>query len=71
MPTGRINHNMTAKRFWDFVDSRQIVRRSVLLFTLVMTVVAVTKGFEFALVSEFDGIGTAAVIAAFTAPVAY
>jgi hypothetical protein len=57
--------------FWEWVDKRQIVRRGVLLFTLVMTYLAFKLGYDFALVSRFDGVGTAAVIAAFTAPVAY
>lgn len=61
------------KSFWNFVDSRQIVRRLVLLFTLVMTYVAFYKGYEFAILMppRFDGTGTALVIAAFTAPVAF
>jgi hypothetical protein len=36
-----------------------------------MTYLAFRLGYDFALVSRFDGVGTAAVIAAFTAPVAY
>ena len=62
---------MNSKRFWDWVDTRQIIRRIVVIFTLVMSVVAVLKGFDFAMVSKFDGLGTAAIITAFTAPVAY
>lgn len=61
------------KLFWDFVDNRQIVRRLVLLFTLVMTYIAFYKGYEFAILlpPRFDGTSTALIIAAFTAPVAY
>lgn len=56
-------------RFWDWIDERMIVRRSVLLFTLGMTAAAGYYGWQFATVSRFDGAGTALVIAAFTAPV--
>jgi|LakMenEpi03Aug12_release.lakeMendotaPanAssembly.Ray.scaffolds.fasta_scaffold392009_1 hypothetical protein len=59
--------------FWDWVDNRQIVRRLVLFFTLVMTYLAFSRGYDFAVLipPRFDGVGTAAVIAAFTAPIAY
>lgn len=61
------------RRFWNWVDDRQIVRRSVLLFTLAMTYLAFYKGYEFAVLRPplFDGVGTSLIIAAFTAPVAF
>ena len=62
---------MISRRFWNWVDDRKIVRRSTLYFTLAMTAVAVFKGFDFAVISKFDGSGTAAIILAFTAPAAY
>ena len=64
---------MITKRFWVWVDDRQIVRRLVLFFTLAMTYLAFYKSYEFAMLlpPRFDGLGTAAVIAAFTAPVAF
>jgi hypothetical protein len=58
------------KRFWDWVDERAVVRRIVLAFTLFMTADAVYQAWLFSRVSTFDGLGTAAVIAAVTAPVA-
>ena len=54
----------------DFIDSRQIVRRSVLIFTLYMTFWVTHKAWLFAQVSSFDGVGTAAVIAAIMTPTA-
>jgi hypothetical protein len=64
---------MISKRFWDWIDTRQIVRRLVLGFTLFMTYIAFYKGYEFAMLlpPRFDGTSTALIIAAFTAPVAY
>lgn len=64
---------MIGRRFWNWVDDRQIVRRSVLYFTLVMTYLAFYKGYEFAMLlpARFDGTSTALIIAAFTAPVAF
>lgn len=56
--------------FLDFIDSRQIVRRSVLIFTLYMTFWVTRKAMMFAQVSTFDGVGTAAVIAAIMTPTA-
>lgn len=58
------------KRFWDWVDSRAIVRRSVLAFTLWMTWLVTRDAWIFAHSSTFDGMGTAAIVAAITAPVA-
>lgn len=55
---------------WDWIDSRAIVRRLVLVFTLWMTYYGVHKAWLFASASPFDGVGTAAVIAAILAPIA-
>lgn len=57
-------------RFWDWVDSRAVVRRSVLFITLWMTYEITVQAWAFAHTSTFDGVGTAAVIAAVTAPFA-
>ena len=57
-------------RFWNWVDSRAVVRRVVLAYTLYMTWYGVHVCVEFATVSKFDGLGTAAVIAAILAPIA-
>lgn len=54
----------------DFIDNRVVVRRFVLTFTLYMTWLATHQAWLFAKVSTFDGLGTAAVIAAILAPVA-
>ena len=56
--------------FLNFIDGRAVVRRSVLVFTLYMTWYGVHSAWLFAQVSRFDGLGTAAVIAAVLAPVA-
>jgi len=54
----------------DFIDNRAVVRRLVLAFTLYMTWYGVHKAWIFAGTSTFDGLGTAAVIAAVLAPIA-
>ena len=56
--------------FWDWVDSRAVVRRLVLFITLWMTYEITIQAWVFAKSSTFDGVGTAAVIAAVTAPFA-
>ena len=58
------------RQLFDFIDSRAIVRRLVLVFTLWMTYYGVHKAWQFASASPFDGVGTAAVIAAILAPIA-
>lgn len=55
-------------RFWDWVDSRTVVRRAVVAFTLYMTITETWHAWEFARISTFDGVGTAAVIAAVLVP---
>lgn len=55
-------------RFWDWVDERQIVRRSVLYYIMFLAGAAGYYGWEFAHYSKLDGMGTSLVIAAFTAP---
>lgn len=55
-------------RFWDWVDSRVVVRRGIIIFTLYMTLTETLHAWEFARVSTFDGVGTAAVIAAVLVP---
>jgi hypothetical protein len=54
----------------DFIDNRAVIRRLVLLFTLYMTWLVTHKAWVFASTSSFDGVGTAAVIAAIMAPTA-
>jgi len=54
--------------FWDWVDSRAVAHRLVLAFTLWMTYKETQHAWEFARSSGFDGLGTAAVIAAVLVP---
>lgn len=54
----------------DFIDNRAVVRRVVLGFTLYMTWLVTHHAWLFAQTSTFDGVGTAAVIAAVMAPTA-
>jgi hypothetical protein len=54
----------------DFIDDRAVVRRGVLGFTLYLTWLATHQAWLFAATSTFDGVGTAAIIAAVMAPVA-
>lgn len=56
--------------FWDWIDSRAVVRRLVLGYTLWMTWYGVHEAVQFAYQSKFDGVGTAAIIAAILAPIA-
>jgi len=56
--------------FQDWIDTRAVIRRVVLFFTLFMTYYGVAMAWKFASASPFDGIGTAAVIAAVLAPIA-
>jgi len=56
--------------FQDWIDNRAVIRRVVLFFTLYMTYYGVAMAWKFASASPFDGIGTAAVIAAVLAPIA-
>lgn len=56
--------------FHDWIDNRSVVRRLVLFFTLYMTWYGTHMAWQFAKVSTFDGVGTAAVIAAVLAPIA-
>lgn len=54
--------------FWDWVDNRTVVRRGIVIFTLYMTITETWHAWEFARASTFDGVGTAAVIAAVLVP---
>lgn len=56
--------------FHEWLDNRAVVRRVVLFFTLYMTYYGVHMAWAFAAESKFDGVGTAAVIAAVLAPIA-
>src|SRR3989304_2977588 len=56
--------------FQDWIDNRAVIRRIILFFTLFMTYYGVNTAWKFASASPFDGIGTAAVIAAVLAPIA-
>ncbi len=58
------------KDLLDFIDNRAVVRRFVLVFTLYMTWLSTYQAWVFAKASTFDGLGTAAVIAAILAPTA-
>lgn len=54
----------------DFIDSRAVIRRVVLGVTVWLTYEITVAAWNFAAHSPFDGVGTAAVIAAVTAPFA-
>lgn len=56
--------------FLDFIDERAVVRRCVLVFTLYLTWMVTHQAWLFAATSPFDGVGTAAVVAAVMTPVA-
>lgn len=56
-------------RFLDFIDDRAVIRRLVLAFTLYLTWLVTHQAWIFAATSTFDGVGTAAIIAAIVVPV--
>lgn len=59
---------MTAKRFWDWVDERGIVRRVVLAVAIAMTWEVTHWAMTYVGASTRPGIDLAAIIAAVTAP---
>jgi len=63
---------MTLDRFAAWVDRRNFisVRAFVLYSTVALTWYATIESIKFAATSHFDGVGTAAVLATFTAPLA-
>jgi len=54
--------------FWDFIDTRVVIRRAVLLWVIWMTTQAFFWTFEFATNSPRTGVDVAAIIAAIWAP---
>jgi hypothetical protein len=59
-------------KFWRFIDSRAIVRRSVLAFTLFLTYQSVFWAYEFGTVAismKADLLGVAAIIGAIMLPI--
>lgn len=54
----------------DFIDNRAVIRRIVLGVTVWFTYEITLAAWQYAAHSPYDGIGTAAVIAAVTAPFA-
>lgn len=57
-------------RFWDWVDTRSIVRRIVLFVTLWMTWAAFIWAAGFAEATDKSGVEVGLIIAAVTAPIA-
>lgn len=60
-------------QFWDFIDTRGVIRRAVLAVIIWMNWVAGEHAYEYALTALAVGktdAGVGAVIAAFTAPAA-
>jgi hypothetical protein len=56
-------------KFWDWVDGRSVVRRSVLFTTLYTTVEAFKWGAAYANTTPLSGTDAALIIAAVTAPI--
>lgn len=57
-------------RFWDWVDTRSVVRRIVLFVTLWMTWAAFVWAAGFAETTDKSGVEVGLIIAAVTAPIA-
>ena len=58
-----------SKRFWDWVDSRYIVRRALLLFTAALCGHAYFWAIQFASETTKNGVEVGLIIAAVTGPV--
>ena len=58
------------ERFWNWIDSRSVIRRIVLFVTLWMTWAAFAWAAGFAETTLKSGIEVAAIIGAVTAPIA-
>jgi len=58
-----------SKRFWDWVDSRYIVRRALLLATFLLCAHAYFWAIEFAIETTKSGAEVGLIIAAVTAPI--
>jgi len=56
--------------FWDFVDNRAIIRRSVLFVTVYMSWLSFEWATEFATLTDKSGAEVGLIIAAVTGPVA-
>lgn len=61
-------HDLGTK-FWDWIDGRAVVRRTVLFTTLWTTVEAFKWGAAYALSSKMNGTDTALIIVSVTAPI--
>lgn len=59
-----------ANKFWDWIDTRAIVRRTILFSTFWMTWEAFQWAAEFAETTTKSGMEVAAIVAAVTAPIA-
>lgn len=59
-----------SNKFWNWIDTRAIVRRIVLFVTLWMTWEAFQWAAEFAETTTKSGVEVAAIVAAVTAPIA-
>lgn len=69
--TEALNNGLT--RFWDWVDTRGVIRRAVIGVALWMNWLAGEHAFEYAMAALKAGktdAGIGAIIAAFTAPAA-
>lgn len=62
--------DILSAKFWDWVDRRQMIRRSVLGITLWMTWSSFTWAAAFASTCTKPGLEVAAILAAVLAPIA-
>ena len=58
-----------SKRFWDWIDTRYIVRRSLLLTTAILCGHAYFWALEFATSTERTGVDIGLIVVAVTGPV--
>jgi hypothetical protein len=59
--------------FLEFIDSRAVIRRITLFFTLYMTYHVIESSWEFAVTAlalKYDGLSIGGIIAAVTVPIA-
>ncbi len=57
-------------RFWDWIDSRAIVRRASVVVCLYLTIVQPIAAWQFAQLKLYPGLEVAAIIAAVLTPLA-
>ena len=59
----------TAERFWNWIDTRQVVRRCILAIAIFQTWEVTQWAMNFAMTTQRTGLDVAAMIGAVTGPI--